>query len=153
MKKIKFRIFLENLIKFLILVVIKFHFPKYKKFCFSYFASFFLKYKKIYFRENIKVFQAWGQKVHFPKYKKKFQSEFFYFSILENSLLKSFNLGARKFHFLKYKSSIFPKYKKNFSLRKHKKLFQSGFFYLVMLFPIFQARAVTYLQPQACNFI
>ena len=120
-------------------MVRKFRFPKYKKFCFSCFASFFLIYKKNYFRENVKVFWAWGWKVPFPKYKKFFLNELFYFSISENSLLKSFNLGAKKFHFLKYKSSIFPKYKKNFFLRKYKKLFQSGMFLFSYVFSYFSS--------------
>ena len=41
-----------------------------------------------------------------------FKVGFFYFSSSESSLLKVFNLGARKFHF--------PKYKKNFFLRNIK---------------------------------
>ena len=58
--------------------------------------------------------------LHFPKYKRFFKTVF-YFLGLESCFLKPFNLGARKFYFLKYKKSFFKKRK--FCFLKYKKCF------------------------------
>ena len=53
----------------------------------------------------------------------------FSFFKLGNSLLNFFIFKVRKFCFLKYKSSIFPKFTSSFPLRKYKKFFR-GFRFL-----------------------
>ena len=53
----------------------------------------------------------------------------FHFSSLEILSWISFIFRVRKFYFLKYKSSIFPKFTSSFPLRKYKKFFQ-GFCFL-----------------------
>ena len=76
-------------------------------------------FRKVLPRDKIQEsFKFVTRKIHFLKYKKIFSVGFFYFPSPESSLLKFFNLWAKKFHFLKCKKNSF--------LRKYKKVFNLG---------------------------
>ena len=77
-----------------------------RKFCFSGFAGFLLKYNKFFFWKKYKEFLSFGLESSISRNMTNvFKVCFFHFFSSESSLLKYkklSNLGARKFQFLKY---------------------------------------------------
>ena len=71
---------------------------RHKKVLFFRVRKFPSEIRKTFFRKNLDVFQASGQKLPFPKGKGK---------IFKEKIFKKINLRAKKFHFLKYKKNFF----------------------------------------------